>query len=368
MVKKIIRKIIYSDRVRNCGNALFRLCPSLAVTYCYLTDGRREARNSKREFAAGTILPDGASRADYDQMLKSHKMSLNEYLNIYHIPGKTEQERREFLSKVEMNALSLKLRMMFPEYDHAELYKDKARFLAYCSSHGMCHRRWLYAPEASFSEFADLVGATDCMMKPHDSSYGSGIFKVKRQTGDGVKALYERCVREHILVEECIRGCEELQAFHPASLNTLRFVTVGYNGQSRLVGSIVRMGQGGIVVDNTAAGGIYAGIDIDNGIIDTEGITLSGAPLSVHPDSGITIKGYPIPHWDEAVKQVLAAASQIKNIITGWDVAITDEGRIEFVEANSRPDPEGMQAPHQQGIRSRLLGMLSELTGQRITL
>jgi len=348
-----------------------RICyyfPSLAVKYSYLWDGRPVLRKAMQSLHNGVNMPQGASRNDYFSMFRSHKMSLNEYLYIYKIHNKTHEERAEFISKLQMNALSLKLRVMFPDYDNKLLLNDKEKFLAYLTSLNRCNRRFLYAPNATFDEFADIVKSVDCIMKPHDMSCGYGIFKVAKQEGIQVKSLYDKCVADKILVEECIKGCEAIQAFHPASLNTIRIITVGFEEKVQILGAIIRIGQGNTVVDNSAVGGLYAGIDVETGIVNSDGVTVTGYSTAVHPDSGIPIKGFKVPHWNELVEYILNVARQTKNIIIGWDVAITDQAEFEIVEANYRPDPEGMQAPLGRGMRTRLLTMISEVTGHHITL
>ena len=67
------------------------------------------------------------------------------------------------------------------------------------------------------------------------------------------------------LIEECIEGCAELQRFHPESLNTIRVVTVRGRSGIRVLGSFIRFGRGGAVVDNAHAGGLFAHVDITEG-------------------------------------------------------------------------------------------------------
>ena len=366
MIKSFLKIIVYNRSVRLFGKRIFHWFPSLAVMFSYLWEARPIYRKSVQCLDSGMSLPEGASRKDYFDVFRSHKMSLNEYLNIYRIYEKTEEERKEFISKLQMDALSLKLRMMYPDYDNKTLLNDKEKFLSHMTSLGLCHRRWLYAPNATFDEFADIIGSVDCIMKPHALSCGRGIFKVLKQSGPQVKSLYEECITDRILVEECIKGCEAIQAFHPSSLNTIRLITIGYEGKAQLLGAIIRMGQGDTVVDNSALGGFYASIDIETGVVNSDGVTVTGETATVHPDSNLRIKGFEIPYWNELVEYVLSASRQIKSIIIGWDVAITENGNFEFVEANYQPDPEGMQSPLQQGIRSRLLKMISDVTGRQI--
>ena len=374
MIKAILKRIIYNHHFRSCVKKMCHWFPSLAVQYSYLWEKRAVYRKAMKVLNSGVTLPEGATREDYLKTFKSQKMTWIEYHGCYRFfeHDKSETEKKEFLSKLQINALAMKLRMMYPESDDKELFNDKERFLAYITSLGLCNRRWLYAPDASYEEFADMIASVDCIMKPHDQSCGEGIFKVVRQEGSQVKELYEKCVVDKILVEECIRNCDDLRAFHSASLNTLRVVTVAYGGKAQLVAAVIRMGQGGSIIDNAMAGGLYANVDIESGIINSDGIksgiNSEGYSVAVHPDSNIPIKGFQIPHWKELVEFVLSAACQSKIMLVGWDVAITDKGGFEFVEANTRPDPVLIQAPLQKGVRTRLLQALSDVTGKRITL
>ena len=165
-----------------------------------------------------------------------------------------------------------------------------------------------------------------------------------------------------------MKGCDELQAFHPQSLNSIRFVTLAYRGKAKAFGAFFRIGVGDMIIDNAHAGGMFAHIDIKTGIIDSEAITTRGLRVAKHPDTGLQIKGTQVPHWDEIVEYCLSAARQTRNIITGWDVVINDKGQVEMIEANNRPDFDLMQSPLQVGVKHQLLEALTELLGEKIEL
>ena len=119
-----------------------------------------------------------------------------------------------------------------------------------------------------------------------------------------------------------------------------------------------------MIIDNAHAGGLFAQINIENGVIESDGITTEGMRIAKHPDTNLQIKGFQIPHWDEVVAYCVNAAQQTKNIISGWDVVITDKGSIELVEVNNRPDFDVMQSPLKVGVKRKILGVLKELIGQ----
>ena len=368
MIKETIKKVLYSDIFRSLGTLAFRCFPSLAAAYCKREEGKICREEALQQFQEGVTMPDGATREDYFNALDKHQVSLSEYLHQFEFYKLSEKERSEFITRSEMRALSLKLRMMFPEYDHIELLRFKEKFLARYSSLGYCHRRWLYMPDATFKQFADLVSSTKCIAKPHDGSLGQGVEIIDKQDGPQLKELYDKLVQDKMVVEEYLRGCTAIQAFHPSSLNTVRFITFGYKDKTIPFGALIRMGVGNMVVDNTHAGGIFAHVNIETGVIESEAVTTDGLRVSCHPDTNIPLIGFQIPKWDEITEFCLSAARQTKNIITGWDVVIRDDDQLEFVEANHRPDIQTMQSWFKIGSKREILNTLSELTGKKITI
>ena len=370
MIKQLIKKAATCGPVRKAGLTVFRCFPDLAARYCIRQECKPLRAEAEKFFAQPDLsLPEGASREDYFDALKKHGVSLSEYFHQYEFYNKNEEERSEFISRAHMRGLALKLRMMFLDYDNIGLLRDKERFFAHYSPLGFCHRKWLYAPNATYEEFVQLVSSTNCVMKPHDTSLGAGIVKLnKTQDGPELRALYDKCVAQKALIEEFIQGSEAIQAFHPSSLNTIRFDTIAFGGKAVAFGAFVRMGMGDMIIDNAHSGGIFAQINIKTGIIESEGITVDGMRVNVHPDSQKTIMGFQMPHWDEIVEFCLSAARQTKNIRTGWDVVETIDGQLEMIEANSRPDIDVLQSPLQIGIKRKVLDTLTELTGRKITI
>lgn len=363
MFMQFAQRLRHNKSASKLVDKVFHACPSLAAYLLKVKKSRDALREGLQLIDKGMDLPEGASREGFIEANRTQHMNLSEYLYQYNLYQKTKAEREEFLSYVDYHALVLKLRMKYPEHDHMELLKDKEKFLRFATSLGLCHRRWLYAPESTFEEFADLLSSSDCIMKPHDTSWGIGIYKVNKQEGLQVRELYDKCVKELTVVEECITGYHVTQAFHPASLNTVRVMTVSYNGRALLFGGMLRVGCGGTVVDNTHAGGLYAQIDINTGIIESDGIDTEGKHHLCHPDSKIQFKGFPIPFWDKITALCLNAAPKVKHFFIGWDIAILENGDLEVIEANSRPDFDGLQTPLHKGMKRTLYNQLKELMG-----
>ena len=294
---------------------------------------------------------------DYKQALNKHWVSYNEYAYQYRFYNKSEEERDEFVSRMKMAYYHRR----YSSGKAKAVFRNKNRFLLVFKKY--IHRKWLYVPEASYEIFTQLISCYDCIVKPCDGKLGMGIFKIfKNENHDGDRQLYDSCVKDRMLVEQCVESCEELKAFHPQSLNTIRVVTVSNSEKSEVFGSFLRMGRGNSVVDNAHAGGIFAQINIKDGTIESDGIDTNGQRYDCHPDSHIYLKGFKIPKWKEVV-ETCCEAKLSGNTIMGWDVAINKHGEIEFVEANYGPDFDVMQSPLQVGVKKRIFAKIKEYSG-----
>lgn len=145
-----------------------------------------------------------------------------------------------------------------------------------------------------------------------------------------------------------------MAAFHPASVNSVRAITyVGLDGTPRLIGGCFRTGMGGSVVDNTAAGGLYAVFDAASGKIVTDAVDKHGGRHAAHPDSGIRFQGFDIPHWDGLLDTVYRCAMRFPKLrLIGWDLALSGGSWI-VIEGNSHPHFTSTQMCVRSGIREQ---------------
>ncbi len=309
---------------------------------------------AKQEFEKNPSL---GNINDYELALKIHLVSYSEYAHQYDFFNKTEEEREEYVSR-------LRMRYFYMRYCPGvvrPLFRNKYRFLKTFDKY--IHRKWIYVPKASYDEFVQLITNYDCIVKPHSGSLGNGVFKIWKNNTKDYQKLFDYCLKNEMLVEQCIESCEELKAFHPESLNTIRVVTVSNREKAEVFGSFIRMGVGNSVVDNAHAGGVFAQINVKDGIIESDGINTNGQRFVCHPDSKIKIKGFKIPQWKHICNTCCEVAKLTDNPITGWDVVINNRGEIEFVEGNHSPDFDVMQSPLQIGVKKRIYALIKEYCG-----
>ena len=113
------------------------------------------------------------------------------------------------------------------------------------------------------------------------------------------------------------------------------------------------MGTAGTFVVNATIGCVFASINCRTGLIESDGCDEQGSRYEIHPCSGMKIKDFQLPEWDEAIKLCKEVAAKLENFAyVSFDLAHTVNG-WDIVEIN----PSG-QFLHQAGT---LVGFRDEL-------
>ncbi|MCH5319674.1 MAG: hypothetical protein J1E38_08220 [Paramuribaculum sp.] len=191
--------------------------------------------------------------------------------------------------------------------------------------------------------------------KPLDGECGYGIFKLSL-TGEKVlinnvdstkEELQKLVENKQYIVQTAINQHPIQSSLHKESINTLRLVTVRdlKTQEIKVFPSMLRIGTGKNVVDNTSKGGIAVGFDLKTGRLNEFGLQKPefGTRTNVHPDSGIIFKDYYIPFLNEAVDKAKFFHSFLDLHSVGWDIAITENGPV-FIEGNDRWEINGPQS------------------------
>lgn len=269
---------------------------------------------------------------DYRKALYRHRFSINEWQK-YKMASLSKEQQEDVISCCEMNSIYRK----FVNDKVRRVFADKPGCLRLYKK--WVHRKWCLARETSYEDFVSLVSSTDCIIKPMNGECGKGIFKVKKDEIQDYASLYDECVKNDMLVEECIYACDEIEQFHPASLNTIRVVTMSNGKDNVIVGAALRMGAGGSIIDNIAGGGITACISTTSGELENVALDAKGNEYEQHPDTKKAFKGTVIPNWNRVVEMCNEASMTVQDaVFTGWDICILPSGEIELIEANAMPD------------------------------
>lgn len=147
------------------------------------------------------------------------------------------------------------------------------------------------------------------------------------------------------IIQKRLKQHQVMNKLYPHALNTLRIVSVIDHNEVVILGSLLRIGAKGTVVDNWAHGGVAVGVN-DNGMLMKWALFKPGYGTKTdrHPDTGIVFEGYQLPFWKEIVSLVKDTHRKLSCIGTiGWDIAITVEGPI-VLEGNDDYDGALLQA------------------------
>jgi hypothetical protein len=113
-------------------------------------------------------------------------------------------------------------------------------------------------------------------------------------------------------------------------------------GRSQFFRACLRMPAGNEIIDNFTPGGISAGVGADGSLL-AGGRRYVEDPVDEHPGSGATIRGTPVPFWDEACALACAAQDRLGlSGAIGWDVAVTADGPL-LIEGNGTWGTDLMQ-------------------------
>lgn len=203
--------------------------------------------------------------------------------------------------------------------------------------------------EADYYKFKRFISNNQTFfVKPESLGLGIGVhrenlcnYASERELFD--KLLLERYISKNeswaignsVVLEEEIKQVEEMAEIHPYSVNIIRISTVVQkNGDVDFVDAWFRVGINKSEIAAASNGEIYSGVNLDTGIVETNGYTEFGDVFVTHPDTKIDFVGYKIPKWNELLNIVNELALRVPEVrYVGWDMALTRNGWV-IVEGN----------------------------------
>jgi len=208
---------------------------------------------------------------------------------------------------------------------------------------------------SSTNSCIDIPDGAVFFVKPNSGGGGNGIIKAHRE-GDTIKSGESQFTIEnflnHIVVEGKYISISEAVAQHVVlenlfreTTNTLRILMMrdAVSSAPFIASAVLRVGtdstQG---VDNFSQGGLSVDLDLKTGRI-AGGRTKRGEYYTHHPNSGHSLTGLVIPHWEEAGRICLEAMKLVPELqYVGWDVIIAQDGAV-LLEGNNYSDVHLLQ-------------------------
>lgn len=139
-----------------------------------------------------------------------------------------------------------------------------------------------------------------------------------------------------------------MSQFHPASINTIRIVTVKEEKNVDAICAFARFGINNRGSDNWSSGGILVGIDVNTGEFEEYGLFKPGVGTKSlsHPNTNVTFKGQIVPNWKEIVEYAKSLHEIFYDLHSiGWDVCLTEDGPL-IIEGNDNWDTIDAQFYH----------------------
>lgn len=280
------------------------------------------------------------------------------YLNLL---DKSEAEKEEYIS--HMDRINYMHHLNRGEDEH--LLTNK--FETYNLLRDYYGRKVIYIDYSSdISEFLEFFSEHDeFVIKPIGLATSIGVRKVSRKDyGYDGRAAFESILSEigqiqsrikwakgfGVIVEEVIQQGEALSRLHKSSVNSVRLTTIRHGDDIHIFYPVLRIGMGGEFLCSGAVGSILTGINVATGITETDGYNEWNEHYIVHPNTGVSLRGIPIPKWEELCDIAKEIASKFDSLrYIGWDFVYTAEDKWVVMEGNENGEFLG-QIAYQRGL------------------
>lgn len=215
-----------------------------------------------------------------------------------------------------------------------------------------------FSDKVLFEQF--VANNTSFIYKPLEDHSGHGIEIFYRNQINPSEFFKEKLEHGAFVLEELIEQGEEVACMHPQSVNTCRVLTFTNGNQVEVLGTIWRVGAGNSIKDNAGSGGMYAFINSQTGVVETDAINYTGVHFEFHPNSGIKFQGFCMPLWRDAMTMIEQMATHIKGTtLIAWDIAYSKKGWV-MVEANENGDWSIIQSNKKIGKKNILFELMND--------
>ena len=202
----------------------------------------------------------------------------------------------------------------------------------------------LVTPEKTLAAIEKLLAAStkgSIFIKPIRGTGGHGARRIR--SGDVgremIAELQAYLVSGSFLFQDEVVQHREMARLNPSSLNTIRidtFKTPG--GTPEVLSAFLRTAMGDKSVDNITKGGLYVGINLEDGTLKQHALRdlmLDAAAYTAHPKTGVQFQGFQIPFFEDVKRVAIEAADWIPKALVGWDIAVSETGPV-VIEGNAR--------------------------------
>lgn len=253
----------------------------------------------------------------------------------YGYPTKSKEERVTYLPRKQKDDLIIR-QMGFSWENSFNYIKDKNLFAQKMAKY-LKRETCPVESDEDKAEFCRIL--TKCgklIVKPTRGGCGYGIEIVSMSDYKNAEEVFDALLAKGgYIAEEVVEQDPRVAVWNESSLNTFRIPTFRTADGVKIFYPSIRIGRKGSIVDNAGAGGTFAAIDAETGVITTDGFDKHGHHFTEHPDSHVKYKGAQIPEWDA----LMAFVSEVHNAMPkehkyiAYDMALSTRGWV-VIEAN----------------------------------
>ena len=196
--------------------------------------------------------------------------------------------------------------------------------------------------KAVMSHLADRQGPH--FLKPAISGTGSGrnVARIELvpngfRIGQTLWSLedIERTYVQDFVVQEAVRQHQSLATWHPASLNTVRVITLRFDETIRAVAATLRVGNGSHV-DNGHAGGLLCGVNVADGVTTPFAVDVFFRRFDHHPLSEEAFDGRVVVSFEAIRSLALQVHARLPYFdVLSCDIAVAEDASPCLVEVNT---------------------------------
>lgn len=172
----------------------------------------------------------------------------------------------------------------------------------------------------------DSMGGRSCVL----AEIKEGIDVKSQQPLEGILQQ----MGDDFVVQECLVCHESLREIYPKSVNTFRVITYRWKDKIYQGPSVLRLGKGGMDVDNATQGGIFLGVYPDGRLYDFA-ITKYGDRFYEHPDTAFHFGMYSLPLFTKVTEAAMKLHHALPQVgVSNWDLTIDENGEVVLIEGN----------------------------------
>ena len=262
---------------------------------------------------------------------------------IFRLYEYTNKERKTMVTRIR----NKKLIMLLNDQKYSYKFDNKSVFNDIFKDY--LKREYLILEKSKYKDFEKFMENKERIFaKPNSQESGKGIERLDKKDFKTLKEMWKYLTakeKNFDLIEQEIIQHKALEKIYPPAINTLRIVTVVYNGVAHAAYCTLKTGNLGKYVDNMENDGLCAPVDMETGIVTGVGHTSKLINYDAHPYTGVKFVGYKIPYVKEAIEMAKKAALEVKEIgFVGWDVFIAPDGPG-IIEGNDYPGYDFSQLP-----------------------